>query len=253
MATSLPFSTGFEAAQGYANNSQLAANANWTGDGQDSTGWQVTNSSVGGSGPKSGSQWVLASGATASVTKFQWTVTPVTDFSTYSTIVGSSDVKLVSPSSGTTNRSTLAGIQMYDAAITQIAQLLLIIDAQNLAGLGANRMLLELDFGDNTGFIYDLGVSNALNQYVNLGLSWNAQTDTVTGYFNGAPLPDVGSSGGLTDFHDFDLILGSASTTSAGTRARGGFDNYSIAQVPTPSTLALVGLGGFAATRRRRA
>src|SRR4051794_35939486 len=69
-------STGFESAEGYTNGAQLVTNANWTGDGQDTTGWLITNSVVGGSGPKAGTQWVLASSPTATVSRFQWTVTP---------------------------------------------------------------------------------------------------------------------------------------------------------------------------------
>lgn len=252
-ATTLPYSTGFEAAQGYTNGSQLATNANWTGDGQDTSGWLVTNSSVGGSGASSGSQWVLASSPTASAARFQWTVTPVTDFSTYSTIKASSDVKLVTPASGTLNRSTLAGIQMYDASISRICQLLLIVDSQNSYGAGAGQMILELGFGDGTGFAYNLGVANALNQYVNLGLEANFQTGVVTGYLNGVALPNTGPIGAHTDFHDFDLIAGSLLSTSGGVRARAGFDNYSIEHVPAPSAMALLGVSGLLAARRRRA
>lgn len=252
-ATSLPFSTGFEANEGYTNGTELVTNSNWNGDGQDTSGWLVTNQSIGGSGPKSGSQWVLTSGATASITKFQWTVTPVTDFSSNPIINGSSDVKLVSPASGTVNRNTAVGVAMYDANIIAICDLVLIIDSENLSGLGAGRMLAELDFGDGTGVAYDLGVANQLNVYVNLGLSVNFTTGTVTGYVNGTALPDVGSTGGATDFHDFDLLLGSASTTVAGTRARGGFDNYSVSQTPEPATLSMLALAlAFKVARRGR-
>jgi len=245
------FSTGFEAAQGYTNNTQLATNANWSGSGQDTSGWLVTNSTVGGSGASAGSQWVLTSGANATTTKFQWTNTPVTDFSVNNIIQGSTDVKLVSPASGSTTRTTFAGIQMYDAAVNLLGQMYLIIDSENLLGAGAGHMFVELDFADNTGHAYDLGVANALNQYVNLSLAADFTAGTLTGYFNGSALPDVGSLNGATDFHDFDLFLGSTST-SGGTRARGGFDNYSISAVPAPASLALLGLGGLVAGRRRR-
>lgn len=250
LATTLPFSTGFEAAEGYTNGTQLATNANWTGDGQDTGGWQVTNSTVGGSAAAAGTQWVLTSGATATTSKFQWTVTPVTDFSTQSIIEGSADVKLVSPTSGTINRTMIAGIQMYDAAVTSIAQLYLIHDAQNLLGGGANKLYVELDFGDDTGVAYDLGVTNGLNTYYNLALSVDFATDTVTGYVDGIALPDTGSTGGASDFHDFDLFL-SSTTTAAGTRGRAGFDNYMVRQVPEPASLGLLALGALFVGRRR--
>lgn len=251
-AATLPFSTGFEAGEGYANGAQLATNANWIGDGQDTTGWLITNGAVGGSGAASGSQWILASGASNTTTKFQWVVAPVTDFTSNSIIAGSADVKIASPASGTINRTSIAGLQMYDAAVNRIGDISLILDAQNTYGGGANRMLIRLIFGDNTGFLYDLGVNNALNQYLNLGLSVNFQANTVTGYVNGVALPDVGTAGGFTNFHDFDMYLAS-STTSAGVRGRGGFDNYQVSHIPTPGTLALLGIGGLAAARRRRA
>lgn len=250
-AATIPFSTGFEASEGYTAGTQLATNPNWTGDGQDTTGWQITANTIGGSGPKSGAQWVLTNGATASASKFQWTVTPVTDFSVNSTIEGSADVKIVQPGSGTITRNTYVGIQMYTAAIDQVASLLFYIDAENLAGLGANRMLLLADYGDASSYVYDLGVSNVINTYVNLKLSANFVTGTVRGYINGNVLPDIGGTGGFTDFHDFDLTLGS-STTTGGTRGRGGFDNYSITAVPAPGSLALVGLAGLVGARRRR-
>jgi len=251
-ATTLPFSTGFEAGEGYTNGAQLATNANWIGDGQDTTGWLITNGTVGGSGAASGSQWILASGASNTVTKFQWTVAPVTDFTSNAIIAGSADVKIASPASGTINRTSVAGLQMYNAAVNRIGDISLIMDAQNLYGGGANRMFIRLIFGDNSGFLYDLGVSNALNQYINLGLSVNFQANTVTGYVNGVALPDVGTANGYTDFHDFDMYLAS-STTSAGTRGRGGFDNYQVSHIPAPGAVALIGIGGLAATRRRRA
>jgi hypothetical protein len=251
-ATILPFSTGFEASEGYTNSSQLATNANWTGDGQDSTGWAISNSTIGGSGAAAGTQWVLASGATASTTKFQWTVTPVTDFSVLPAITGSADVKLVSPTSGTVNRSMVAGIQMYDSEVNQICSLALVMDTQNNYGLGAGQMLIALSFGDETGWIYNLGVANTMNDYVNLKLTANIVTGTVQGFVDGVALPDTGSTGGATDFHDFDLYYGRLLSTSSGTSSRAGFDNYSVMQdVPEPATLVLLALGGFALLRRR--
>lgn len=254
-ATLIPFSTGFEAAEGYTSGTQLATYPDWTGDGQDASGWQVTNSTVGGSGASSGTQWVLASGATASTSKFQWTVTPVTDFSTLPAVIGSADVKLASPASGTINRTGIAGLSMFDATVTFIGGISLIIDNQNLLGAVANQAFVELDFGDGTFELYDLGVNNLLNTYINLGLAVDFTTDTVYGFVNGVQLPDTGSAGGATDFHDFDMSL-STSSTAGGTRMRGGFDNYSVAQgtiVPEPMTLTLAIFGGLALLRRRRA
>jgi len=248
----LLFSTGFEAAEGYTSGSQLASNANWSGSGQDTAGWGITNTTVGGSGAKNGSQWILANAPTAAVpTRWQWTNAPVTDFSVNSTVVGSADIKLVSPASGSVTRSTVAGLQMYTAAVDLICQIGVLVDAENTYGLGAGRMVLQLSFGDATGVAYDLGASNVLNTYVNLGLAVNFQTNTVTGYYNGVALPDVGSAGGVSDFHDLDMIVGRSTTTTGGTAARAGFDNYSVSTVPTPGAIALLGVAGLASRRRR--
>jgi hypothetical protein len=251
-AATLPFSTSFEATEGYANGSQLSTVADWTGEGQDSSGWLITNQTVGGSAASAGSQWVLVNAPTATVSRFQWTSTPVTDFSVNSTVVGSADVKLVSPATGTVNRSTVAGVQMYDADINLLAQLAIVYDAQNAYGYGVNATVLQFVFGDNTGYTYDLGTTNPFNQYVNLALAIDFTTDTVKGYFNGVEIAETGSAGGATNFHDFDLFTARLLTTTGGTAARAGFDNYNISLIPTPGSIALMGLGGLVVARRRR-
>ncbi|MFT3685410.1 MAG: hypothetical protein QM783_10860 [Phycisphaerales bacterium] len=256
-ATDLPFSTGFESNQGYASGSQLSTNANWNGDGQDTSGWTVTTSTVNGTAAASGTQWVLASSPTVTTaggsipTRFQWTVTPVTDFTTNPVMVGAADVRLLSPSSGTLNRTTIAGISMYNANIDIIASMYLMMDVENTVGLGANRMYIQFIWGDGSDAIYDLNQTSTLGQYYHLELSANMATGVVRGSVNGQLLPQIGNTGGATDFHDFDMSVEVTTSTVGGQRARAGFDNYSIAQVPAPAAAALAGLAGATLARRR--
>ena len=252
MATPVPFSTGFES-PGYTTGTQLATYPDWTGDGQDTAGWAVTNSTVNGAGAASGTQWVLANSPTfATPTRFQWTVNPVTDFSAGSTMVGSADVRLLSPASGTLNRTTIAGISMYNSNVDIIAAMYLMIDVQDTVGLGANRMYIQMVWGDTTEAIYDLNQTSTLGQYYHLELNANMVTGVVRASVNGLLLPQIGNTGGATDFHDFDMSVEITTATTGGQRARGGFDNFSISQVPTPSAAALLGVAGGAALRRRR-
>ncbi|MFT3685409.1 MAG: MYXO-CTERM sorting domain-containing protein [Phycisphaerales bacterium] len=251
-AVDLPFSTGFESSQGYTNGSQLFANANWNDDGQDSSGWTVTNSTVSGSGAASGSQWVLATAPVNTTGRIQWAVAPVTDFSTRPIITGSADVKLVSPASGTLNRTTSASVSAYNADLFMIASLSLIVDSQNTFGFGANHMLLQFFDRGASRMVYDIGSTPDLNHYYTLGLILDYSTGTYRGTVNGTLLSYVGSLAGATDFHDFDMSVEGRTNTTGGQRARAGFDNFSITQTPTPGAAALAGLAGSTLLRRRK-
>jgi MYXO-CTERM domain-containing protein len=252
-ATPLPFSTGFEASQGYVSGSQIVSNPNWTGDGQDTVGITVTSNTVGGSGAASGSQWLLMSAPTPSVaSRFAWPVTPVTNFSTLPVIVGSADVKLVSPASGVINRTSNASISMWDAAVNRVAGMSLVMDVQHAFGSANNEMYIQFINADGSHTEFDLGVANDLNHYYHLELSANFATGTFTGSVNGVTLPFVGSIGSATDFHDFDIDTDILVAQIGGGWARAGFDNFSIAQVPTPGAAALAGIAGGALVRRRR-
>jgi hypothetical protein len=253
MGTPLPFSAGFESSQGYASGSQIVSNVNWTGDGQDASGIAITSSTVGGSGAASGSQWILMNAATPSVaSRFAWTVTPVTNFSTQAVMLGSADVKLVSPSSGVINRTSNASISMWDASVNRIAGMSLVMDVQHAYGSADNEMYIQFINADGTTSQFDLGVANDLNHYYHLELSANFATHTFTGSVNGVTLPFVGSIGTATDFHDFDIDTDVLVAQIGGGWSRAGFDNYSIAQVPTPGALVLAGIAGGEVARRRR-
>jgi MYXO-CTERM domain-containing protein len=248
----LPFSTGFETAQGYANGSQLFANANWTGEGQDSTGWVITNQTIGGLGASSGSQWLLASSPAGTAGRITWPSTPVTDFSTQPLITGTADVRLIAPASGTLSRTTSASVAMYNADATMIASLSLIVDSQNTFGFGANHMLLQFFSFGASRRVYDIGSTPDLTHFYTLSLTADFSAGTYRGSVNGTLLDYVGSLQGATDFHDFDLSVEGRTNTTGGQRARAGFDNFSVVQTPTPGAAALAGVAGSAALRRRR-
>jgi hypothetical protein len=239
----------------YTSGTQLAAVAGWNGDGQDATGWTISSTVVGGSGAESGSQYVLVSAPTVAVpARFQWQSAPVTDFSVDSVITGTAGVKLVSPSTGTVNRSTIAGVAVYDAAGNEDAELDVFNDIENVEGNTAASWYIAQFFQDGTGYIYTL-TGAPVNTYFDLSISIDYSTGLVTDSVNGSPLPETDTTT-ATDFHDFDMLTARVSSTTGGTANRGGFDNYSVvntAGVPEP-TLGLVTGGAFAliAARRRR-
>ncbi len=255
-AAALPFSTGFES-PGFANGSQLSANADWNGDGQDTSAWAVTNSVVNTLGPSTGTQWVLVTAPTASGAtreRTQWVVTPAGDLTAQPLITGSADVRLIAPTSGTLNRTTSASIAMYDSDEFMIASLSLIVDSENLFHFGVNEMVLQFSSLDASQKVYDLSATSDLTHYYSLSLTADFAAGTYRGSVNGVPLDYIGSLQGLTTFRDFDLEVDSRTSTASGQRARAGFDNYSISQTstPEPAAAALFGMAGVAALRRRQ-
>jgi len=254
-AAALPFATGFESSQGYANGSQLSAKANWSGDGQDSSAWAVTNSTVNGLGASSGSQWVLVTAPTASGAtrqRSQWVVTPASDLTTQAPITGSADVRLIAPSSGTLNRTTSASIAMFDNDEFMIASLSLIVDCENNFHFGVNHTLLQFYSFGVSQKVYDLSATSDLTHYYSLSLTADFAAGTYRGSVNGTPLDYIGSLQGATTFRDFDLGADARTNTSGGQRARAGFDNYSISQVPEPGAATLFAMAAGAALRRRQ-
>jgi hypothetical protein len=249
-------STGFEASETptYTNGAQLATVAGWNGDGQDTTGWTISSSFVGGSAAESGSQYVLVSSPTAATpAHFQWQSQPVTDFSVDSVVTGTAGVKLVSPLTGTVDRSTVAGVAIYDAAGTEDAELDVFNDIQNVEGGTAASWYIAQFFQDGTGYIHTL-TGAPVNTYFDLSISIDYSTGIVTDSVDGTPLPETDTTT-ATDFHDFDMLTARTASTSGGTANRGGFDNYSVVtsvSVPEPTLLGLMGVAAAAMLGRRR-
>ncbi len=233
-----PFTTGFEAPD-YAPGA-LAGQQTWIevngGTGALTTNFQVVN----GAGAFAGSQYVSTNtgtwGAFASNTsRYAWV-----DNTTNASPVDASVMCYVGTSSGT----LLSGGGMF-------------LFANAGAGLvGGMRLLstgvLQLYNGAGSGIQFgaDLTLLNVYNEY-------HMNVDMVTGsinyYFNGIHLnPFLGAfpttfTAGM-QFSDADLYAVRGTSGTGGSEVR--WDDMSV--TPAPGSLALLGLGGLVAGRRRR-
>ncbi|MBL0869613.1 MAG: hypothetical protein IBJ18_03450 [Phycisphaerales bacterium] len=111
----------------------------------------------------------------------------------------------------------------------------------------------------STGAIILLGNTQAVvgtitrGTWTNIGIAIDFGTGNLAAIVNGATVGSVGFNNVTnTDIADIDLanISGGAATTSS---SRMFTDNYLVRAIPTPGALALVGMGGLLAARRRRA
>lgn len=111
-----------------------------------------------------------------------------------------------------------------------------LVTTLNTAGAAANFLANSTVYGQN--------------QWVNFDIQLNFTTRTfdliIDGVTAGTNLPMTNNA--ATGLADADLQV----STAAGATDAGFFDNYSVSVIPTPSSAALLGLGGLAALRRRR-
>ncbi|MBX3379343.1 MAG: PEP-CTERM sorting domain-containing protein [Phycisphaeraceae bacterium] len=139
--------------------------------------------------------------------------------------------------SGTT--AMTAGLDAYDSSANRIGLFYLTQDGGYglLDGLGTGGAspggVLTLEAYHKLQMIADF--SNGEVEFIVDGLS------VYCGNFN------------VTDFGSVDLHGTRSSTGTGGTDTQLRFDDYSIEVVPAPGALALIGMGGLVAARRRRA
>lgn len=73
-------------------------------------------------------------------------------------VTSSAGLRIVSPASGTANRSVVLGLQTYDSSVNNIGSALLVWDGANTYGFGANHLVLQFGWGDGSSdFGYDFG------------------------------------------------------------------------------------------------
>ncbi len=122
------------------------------------------------------------------------------------------------------------------------------------AGLGTNAgtivpVLTTLNTAGAPATFLASNATYAANQWVNFEILLNFATQSydlnIDGISIATNLPFVGAGASLADA-DFQV------STAATANDVGYLDNYIVETIPTPGALALLGLGGLAARRRRR-
>lgn len=239
----LPFVTGFEA-PAYAPGA--ISGQGWTeingGTGAPTTNLAVVNNAA---NAYAGSQYVSTNtgtwGAFASNTsRYSWVDNPDPAAS-----VDASMRCFVGTPSGTLLSG--GGCFMFSTATTPgdtlVAGMRLLTNGQLQLFNGA---------GAGIGFAAD-PVNYPLNAYNEMRIVANMTTGTLNYYINGIDLnPFLGAFAATftpgTVFNDFDLYAVRGTSGTGGSEIR--WDNVSI--TPTPGALALLGLGGLVAGRRRR-
>ncbi len=89
--------------------------------------------------------------------------------------------------------------------------------------------------------------------WTNIGIAIDFNTGTLSAIINGVSVGSVPFEPSWTpDIVDIDLHA-SSGTTSTTSSSRMYTDNFLVRAIPTPGALALVGMGGLLAARRRRA
>ncbi|MBX3379345.1 MAG: PEP-CTERM sorting domain-containing protein [Phycisphaeraceae bacterium] len=136
-------------------------------------------------------------------------------------------------------RAITAGLDAYDSAVSRIGLIYLTQD-------GGYGVLDGLATGGTTA-----GGILALNAYHKLQMRANYSSGVIEFFVDDVSVY-VGSFVN-TDFGDVDIRGTRSSTGTGGTAVNLRFDDYSIDAIPAPGALALVGMGGLIAARRRRA
>jgi hypothetical protein len=138
------------------------------------------------------------------------------------------------------NRLSRAGLDLYDAS-----------GANRIAALGiqSDGILRGIDGISST---FDLANGVTLNEWHEISISVVFSTKKILFYLD-SNLLGFGAHN-ATDFGDADLwMIGFKPNpdTAPGIGHQAYFDDYSIAVIPAPGTLALLGLAALAARRRR--
>lgn len=240
--------TGFEAPTFVAGglNGQNSWNAN-------STNWTVVNNAALAS---SGNQYVLSSmsaSSTAAASRFAWVDTPQSGLDLAGNnhqVLAVCDIALDATSLNGARLNT-AGIELYaDAGNT-------LIGAIQLRNFNATTLGVAMfnSAGAGTGFTFTPALT--FGTYFELAIIADYSTHTLRYFIEGSELIGPGTfsptfAGSIDNFSDADLTSARASSTSTTGGRNARFDNFLVAKIPAPGAMALLGLGGLVAARRRR-
>lgn len=139
----------------------------------------------------------------------------------------------------TTTNLKRGGLQMYNLAGSAV------VAAMYIDSDGTLTVTDEAGNSSSSGS----GFVNS-SVYNQMMIELNYTTQSVKYFLNGV---DLGVNGAFfsTDFGDADFYSTRTSGVAGGNQVR--YDDYLVEQIPTPGSLALLGLGGLVAARRRRA
>jgi hypothetical protein len=159
-------------------------------------------------------------------------------------IRASANVAIINQS---TTRASTAGLDLYDDT--------------GAFRIGAIRIRDDggVDFlnGQSTTLVASLGAGSlSTSAYYNLAIEANFNTNTLRYFIGGVEITGF-SAGfatftGSTGFGDADLYVTRNNPTSSTGGDTAFFDDLLIERIPAPGSLALVGIAGVFAGRRRR-
>jgi len=164
---------------------------------------------------------------------------------------------------GYANRTTGSGLYVWNASFTEI------IAQITMQSNGVYGIFGAAQF-NGTSFTTppSVGLSGAVSDtWTHLEIQLDYTTNTIAWLINGIDQTSIVTGAGVSNsflstdgYGESDLFTAKFSSTAAGATTTGGnawrFDDWSVdanAAVPAPASLALVGLGGLVAARRRRA
>ncbi|MBX3388423.1 MAG: PEP-CTERM sorting domain-containing protein [Phycisphaeraceae bacterium] len=198
-------------------------------------GGAITNNAA---NARTGSRYVSVTPTTSGQWQWQGTIAQSAASLAVNPIIRASVWAQIFNGTTTTNLKR-AGLQMYNVAATGV------MAAMYIDSDGTLTVTDEAgnQFASGAGFVN----SSIYNQ---MQIELNYANSTARYFLNGVDLGVVGTIFS-TDFGDADFYSTRTTGTAGGNQIR--YDDYLVEQVPTPGTLALMGLGGLVAARRRRA
>jgi len=243
-SAALPYSTSFE---NFANGA-LPGQLGWATTGAGASSLFTVGSTAGLA--LTGSKYVTINTANfaSNTSNWAWIDNPQSAFDLATTPIITAKVNVAILSGGGT-RQSMGGLDLYNASGSARLAAIRFRDNGQIDVINNNAQLASTAAG-----------AVSLNAYYELAIQLNYQTGKIKWFVGGTEL--TGFAAGFdtltsTDFGDADLYAvrtGLNGTTTGGTTGDTIlYDDYSVtATVPTPGSIALLGMAGVFAGRRRR-